>query len=112
MAGTIIKTGPIALSNVYTTDIHNPSATTVDYLRQIHVANKTGAPATFRLYMGATGGNAAGTELHFDESVPANGSIDKYWQPGLKFKNADFLVGGASAATTLTITLTLESCIL
>ncbi len=103
--------GPVAMSNTYTTNIVAPAAAgasavgytaTASYLliRHIHIANKTGAAATFRLYKGATGGNAAGTELFFDQSVPANGVYDWYGQMRLEGANG-FLVGGASALTTL-----------
>lgn len=105
MAGTIKKLyGPAALTNVYTTNVYVPaSALIYDVIRHIHVVNKTGAAATFRLYLGATGGNAAGTELFYDQSVAANSSFDAYM--ALKVTSADFLVGGASAATTLSITI-------
>ena len=105
MAGTIKRlAGPVALSNVYTTNVFNDvSALLLSVVRHIHVVNKTGAPVTFRLYLGATGGNAAGTELFFDHSVPANSTFDYYC--ALKMESIDFLVGGASAATSLTMTI-------
>ena len=103
--------GPVAMSNTYTTNIVAPAAAgasavgytaTATYilLRHIHIANKTGAAATFRLFKGATGGNAAGTELFFDQTVAANGVYDWYGQMRLEGANG-FLVGGASALTTL-----------
>ena len=49
----------------------------------------------------ATGGNAAGTEvIGTGYSVAANSAFD--WYGMLRLDVADFLVGGASAATSLT----------
>lgn len=107
--------GPLALTNTYTTNVLNPGTTTGGVnstgspyanlqivLRQIRIVNKTAGAVTFRLYIGATGANAAGTEfLGFDRSIPANSSEVFYCNVVLR--PADFLVGGASAATSLTI---------
>lgn len=98
--------GPVALSNTLTTNIYNPaSALIIGKAKHLHVSNKTAGAVTFTLYLGATGANAAGTELYVGESVPANTAKDYYFSPGLKFSSTDFLVGGASAATSLTLTL-------
>jgi hypothetical protein len=52
--------------------------------------------------VGATGANAAGTEVIAQAtSVAANSYIDWYGQ--LRLDVADFLVGGAGTATALTI---------
>ncbi len=70
-------------------------------LRRIRIVNKTASPATFSLYLGATGANAAGTEVIGTAlSVPANSAFD--WFGSMPMKSTDFLVGGASANTTLT----------
>ena len=82
------------------------SALIYDIVRQIHVVNKTGAAATFSAWLGGTGGNVAGTEFFNGQSVPANGVYD--WYGALKMLSTDFLVGAASALTTLTITITGE----
>lgn len=105
MAGTIKRiAGPLALTNTYTTNVYNnTSALIYDVIRHIHVANKTGGAVSFRLYVGATGANAAGTELFYDKSVAANDVYD--WYGALKMTSTDFLVGGASASTSLTITI-------
>lgn len=107
MAGTIKRlAGPLALTNTYTTNVfNNATAAIISSIRQIDIANKTGSAATFRLYLGATGGNTAGTELFYDVTVPANSVYSKYYNPGLSMVSTDFLVGGASAATTLTVTV-------
>lgn len=100
---TIKRTfGPVALSATLTTNVYNNgSALIYDIIRQIHVVNKTASPATFSLWLGATGANAAGTELFNAQTVAANSSFD--WFGTLKMLSTDFLVGGASAGTTLTI---------
>ncbi len=103
MAGTIKRTfGPLALTNVLTTNVYNQgSALIYDVITHIHVANKTAGAVTFSLWLGATGANAAGTELFNGQSVPANGVFD--WYGRLKLLSTELLVGGASAATSLSI---------
>jgi hypothetical protein len=105
MAGTIKRlAGPLALTTTYTTNVYNNSSALIyDVVRHIHVANKL-ATDTFRLYLGLTGANTAGTELFYNYSVAANSAYDYY--PILKMTSADFLVGGA--ATTLTLVITIE----
>lgn len=105
MAGIVKRlAGPLALTTTYTTNVFNDTNTNVfSVIRHIHVANKTAGAVTFRLYLGATGGNAAGTELFYDYSVAANSTYD--WYGALRLDSTDFLVGGASANTSLTITI-------
>lgn len=56
----------------------------------------------FRLFKGATGANAAGSEfVGYDRSVAANNEVDWYGQ--MKLSSSDFLVGGANAASALTL---------
>ena len=107
------RLGPVALTNTYTTNILNPAAAgsgtgytptaSIIVLTHLHILNKTATSnATFRLYIGLTGANTAGTEFWgFDLNVPAFGQVDYYGE--VMLKAADFLVGGASAATTLTL---------
>lgn len=111
MADKPFDLGPVALTNTYTTNILNPAAASGGVnggssgqkiqLRQLWVANKTGGAVTFRLWKGATGANAAGTELFYDVSVPANTTSPFY--VNITLTTSDFLVGGASAATSLTL---------
>src|SRR5207249_2682078 len=105
MAGTIKRlAGPLALTTTYTTNVYNnTSALIYDVIRHIHVDNKLAAD-TFRLYLGATGANTAGTELFFDYPVAAKSAYDYYTM--MKMVTTDFLVGGA--ATTLTLVITIE----
>lgn len=105
--------GPIALTSTLTTNLLNPATATggtnadssaqVIYLRQIRLVNKTSGAVTVTLYLGATGANAAGTELCLAKNVPANDWVDIWFPEPLKITSSDFLVGGASANTSITI---------
>jgi hypothetical protein len=107
MAGTVKKIGPTALTSTLTTNVYNQgSALIYDVIRAIIVANKTGSAGTFTLYLGATGANAAGTELFVAKSVAANDTIRI--PTNIKMLSTDFLVGGANANTTLVITMESE----
>jgi hypothetical protein len=114
MAGSIKKGGPRALTTTYTTDVmagaaggatSGGSALVFDIVRHIHVMNKLAAD-TFRLYLGASVTNAAGTELYFDYPVGAKLAVDFYM--ATKLTSADFLVGGAATTLTLVIEIDLE----
>jgi len=103
---------PTAMSATYTTNIYNvPTSsggvgaglTPYAVIRHIHITNVTGGAVTFRLFIGATGGNVAGSELFYGQSVAANSSFDWYGQ--VRMDAADFLVGGASAGSSLTIAI-------
>ncbi|MDD5688485.1 MAG: hypothetical protein PHE88_11720 [Elusimicrobia bacterium] len=106
--------GPVALTATLTTNILNSNITSLAgpvgftatqpyiILRHIRIVNKTAGAVTFSLWKGATGGNAAGTEvIGIGQSVAANSSYD--WYGIMRFDAADFLVGGASAGTSLSI---------
>jgi len=112
-ANKLVRFGPVALSATLTTNILNPGATTGGtgmpatstnlyfLIRHIRIVNKTAGAVTFSLYIGATGANAAGTEvIGTAYSVAANSAFD--WYGLLTLDVADFLVGGASAGTSLT----------
>lgn len=113
-ANKLFRFGPVALSTTLTTNILNPTITslagpvgytqTQPYLivRHIRVVNKTASAATFSLWLGATGANTAGTEVIGQAlSVAANSAFD--WYGILRLDAADFLVGGAGTATALSI---------
>lgn len=109
------RLGPVTLSATLTTNILNPGTTTGGVagsgspygnlriiLTHVRIINKTSSAATFSLYIGATGANAAGTEfIGTALSVPANSAYD--WYGRMPLDVADFLVGGASAGTTLVL---------
>lgn len=115
MQNTPFKFGPLALTTTYTTNILNPGTTTGGtnstgapfdklylLLTRIRIVNKTGSAATFRLWIGATGANAAGTEVvGYDTPVPANSAVE--YNMRKRISQADFLVGGAGTTTALTI---------
>lgn len=106
--------GPVALTTVLTTNLLAPAAAgaggvgypvTADVvsLKRTRIVNRTGAAVTCSFWKGATGANAAGTEVIGQGlSVPANSSVD---YPGtIRLEGANgFLVGGASANNALTI---------
>lgn len=113
--------GPLYLTNTYTTNIFQPGTTTggvnctsapydklVVVLYQINILNKTSGAVTFRLFVSTTGDNTGGKELAYDISVAANTIYPMNFSDGLRMDNADFLVGGASASTSLVITGTGE----
>jgi hypothetical protein len=106
--------GPAALANA-AANILNPGTTTGGVnstaspygnlriiLTHIRIVNKTAGAVTATLYVGATGGSAAGTEFAFNGySVPANSYVD--WYGRMPLDTADLLTGLAGAATSLTI---------
>lgn len=108
----ILRVGPVALGaaaanilNCNVTSMAGPVGITlaVPYLiiKHIRIVNKTAAAATFSLFIGATGGSAAGTEfMGSATSIPANSYVD--WAGLLRLDAADFLTGLASAGATLT----------
>lgn len=112
MQNKAFRFGPIALTNTLTTNLLNPptatggtnggSSSQYIILKHIRIVNKTGGAVTFTLYLGATGANTAGTEvIGTAYSVAANSAFD--WYGYMRLDAADFLVGGASANTSLTI---------
>lgn len=108
--------GPVALTAAMTTNLLNPpgpatgaaagvnagAAGQYIILKHLRIINKTGAAATFSMWLGATGANIAGTEvIGQGQEVMRNTSYD--WYGALRIDAAEFLVGGASAAGALTI---------
>jgi hypothetical protein len=106
--------GPLALTTTLTTNILNPGTTTGGVnsgsgsnlriiLRHIRIVNKSGLTATFSLWLGATGANAAGTEF-IGTTLSITGLQAFDWYGATPMEPTDFLVGGASALNSLTIT--------
>lgn len=106
--------GPVALTTTLTTNILNPNVTSLAgpvgftltqpyiILRHVRIVNKTAGAVTFSLWLGATGGNAAGTEVIGQAlSIAANSAFD--WYGLLRIDAADFLVGGSNTTTALSI---------
>lgn len=112
MQNKVFRFGPIALTATTTTNLLNPptaaggvnggSSAQYIILSHLRVVNKTGGAVTVSLWIGATGGNAAGTEFAWQAtSIAANSYLD--WYGRVRLDAADFLVGGASAGTSLSI---------
>jgi len=111
-ANKVIRFGPAALANsaanivnCNVSSLSGPVGFTMTQpyliIKHIRLVNKTASAATATLYIGATGGSAAGTEfLGVLISIAANSALDWYGQ--LRLDAADFLTGLASAATTIT----------
>ena len=109
----IVRFGPVALGTSAANVLNPPTVSggtgvagtnTATYLivRHLRIVNKTAATATFSLWIGATGGSAAGTEfMGTGQSVAANSFID--WYGMLRLDVADFLTGLAGTASALTI---------
>lgn len=104
--------GPVALTNTLTTNILNPDTTSGGVndnssalyivIKHIRIVNKTAGAVTFSLWLGATGANAVGTEvIGIGQSVAANSAYD--WYGSMRLDFIQFLVGGASANTSLSI---------
>lgn len=112
MQNSPFRFGPVALTATLTTNILNPPTTTGGVgsgtpntyllIKHIRIVNKTAGSVTYSLWLGATGANAAGTEVIGQGKAVAANSVDD-WYGSLLIKAADFLVGGASALTSLTI---------
>jgi hypothetical protein len=88
-------------ANVYTP----PASTMFIVINQIHIANTTNSTKTFSLYIGATGASSGGTEIEKDFPIPANRDWQRSFFPGIKMTSSDFLVGSASAASSLVVTV-------
>lgn len=108
----VFRFGPIALTTTLTTNLLNPATTTGGtnagsssqyiVLKHVRLVNKTASAVTGSFWLGATGANAAGTEVIGQGlSVAANSYVD--WYGLLRLDAADFLVGGASSNTALSI---------
>ena len=112
MTNKPFRFGPLALTSTLTTNILNPNTTSGGVnsgssglyiiLRKIRILNKTSVAHNFSFWLGATGANAAGTEIiGTGKNIPANDAYD--WTGYLRLDVSDFLVGGADANTALTI---------
>lgn len=103
--------GPVAVAAAAGNLLNPPTATggvnggsSSQYiiLRHIRVVNKDSSARTVSLFIGATGGSAAGTEFAFaSKSIPANDYVD--WNGAVRLDAADFLTGLASVMTTCVI---------
>jgi hypothetical protein len=107
------NSGPIQLTTTLTTNVLNPPTVTGGLniggaancyflIKHWRVVNRTAAAVTCSFWLGATGANAAGTEVIGQAlSVPANSFLEGFTY--LRIDVSQFLVGGASALSSLTI---------
>lgn len=91
--------GPAALANSAATVYTVPGSTTA-VVRHLRVVNETGAGATFTISIGTDG---AGKRVWYQESIAAGDSYD--WTGNLVLAATEVLQAYASAATTLTLTV-------
>ena len=101
----MILTTPTNIINTAITSLAGPVGYTQTQpyaiIRHIRIVNKTAGAVTFSMFVGATGGSAAGTEfMGLGNSIPANSYVDWYGQ--LRLDSADFLTGFANTTTALT----------
>lgn len=110
MAGTLVKFGPTALTTG-AADAFTPAAATIrTVVRGIHIVNKTAGEITISMFIGATGGSAAGTEFECSaKKIPANQSYN--WYGALVLSNTQFLTWLASANTSAVGTITAEQIV-
>lgn len=113
MQNATFRTGPVAMGasaanilNAAITSLAGPVGVTVPQpvltILKLSILNKTGAAVNASLFIGATGGSAAGTEYLFSATpIAANSVVEKYCKT--KLLSTDFLSGLASAGTSLTI---------
>lgn len=117
MPANKISTMSAALTTTLTTNILNPptltggvgvpDTATYIIIRRLSIVNKTGAVARFSLWRGATGANAAGTEV-FGTGTSINANTDFSRYPMMRLETGQFLVGGSDTATALTIEIEYE----
>jgi len=103
MAGTIKRLAGPAFIAAAPADIYNPGTNKYGVIRHINICNQGAGAVTFSLYIGATGGSAAGTEIFKNKSVAVADVLD-YWC-FTRMATTDFLTGDASAASDLVITV-------
>ncbi len=99
MQNKTVRFGPVALTSTLTTNVLNPPTTTGGtncgtpntyiILRHVRIVNKTSGAVTFTFYIGV------------GLSIAANSAYD--WYGLVRLDVADFLVGGASANTSLVL---------
>ena len=107
----VFRFGPATLAASAANILNPPTATggvnagsSAQYivLKHIRIVNRTAGAVAYSLFVGATGGSAAGTEfMGSSRAIAANSFED--WYGVLRLDAADFLTGFASASNSLTI---------
>lgn len=110
-----VRIGPVALGTSAGNIANPPTLTggtglagtnvnTYLILKHLRIVNKSGAAVPASLFIGLTGGNAAGTEFAFSaSSIPAGSNNWVDWYGLVRLDAADFLTGLAGAAGALTV---------
>lgn len=106
--GKAQRTGPTALTTSAANILNGGggNASMRDRIKHVHVANRSSNPVTFSLFLGATGGTVAGTEVFPAKQIPANDTMNEYMD--LPLASTEFLVALASANTSLTLIIEYE----
>jgi len=111
MQAKLETSGPVALTSVITTNLLTPAAAgagAVNYtatasfllVSKIRIISKSASVATVSIFKGATGANAAGTELMNLYPVPAQSIVE--FNSRLRLEGANgFLVGGCPTGNAL-----------
>ncbi len=106
-AGTVKRiAGPAFIANAVANLYTPPASTIATVITQIHFCN-VGAATTFIVYVGATGGSAAGTQIFGDTYAIAANAVYDWWAApdGLLMLSTDFLTGVCAAASRVTHTI-------
>ena len=106
MAGQLLRlAGPAFLANAAADVLTTPAAGLHNIIQHVQIVN-VGAASTYSLYLGATGGSAAGTQVAGGtRAIAANDVHDIYFSPGLVMENTKYLSGVAADASRLSITV-------
>lgn len=112
-ANKILRFGPVALATAMNTNIINPALGSLSgpvgftmtqpyiVIKHLRIVNTTNSATYFSLWLGASGTNAAGTEV-IGSSVTVGGYSYFDYYGVLRLDAGDFLVGGGGA-TGLTL---------
>jgi hypothetical protein len=94
--------GPALIPSSLGTVYNQSSSLIYDVIKHIHVTNRTASAANFSLFLGASGGSAAGTEIFDAVSISGGQSLE--WYGNIRMESTDFLTGISNAANALVIT--------
>ena len=111
----VLRVGPVSIGfaavnifnpGVVAGGVNSPSGNLRGLLKHFRIVNSDVTDGTISLYLGASGGTAAGTEeVWSGTTVPANSFLDYYANPALKVDVTDFLVGKSSLNGALVLTI-------